>query len=283
MQDDPPKSAAAPEEPKSKRQRKPKASPKPKAKSKHQDAKEPDEQSVAKEGETEKEGLGEGGSGTSEAEGGDKAKAKKARAKAQAKAQAKAKGKAKAKAKGKAKGRKDAQTAKHEAASAMPKAEAKAKAKGRGRQSKRALENELAEAGSLEKLTGPGAEVPDPDGLREKMAQEVLFCLQACKDAGTLNKKGKHAHPMSESGNLELGDEIQLSVYWTRNAVGVKRKIDDKFAQVCYFSRPSPCCCTNIVLAKKWVPLITFYNCFRFDFWLEFKIYFEMDLFSTYI
>ena len=103
-----------------------------------------------------------------------------------------------------------------------------------------------------EALLGPAAVLAQiPESFRARAKQAVLDCLSLCKEAGTLGTKGKHQHPMPA---VDLGDNLVLSTYWTRPASGVKVKRDgEKQQQIAYFSRPTPCCGTNIALVALWV------------------------------
>lgn len=106
----------------------------------------------------------------------------------------------------------------------------------------------------------PNGNLVDPDGLRSHAIKEILQCLRACCEVGTLNTKGKHEHQY-EPLNYDLG-ERRWSVYWSRKAAGVKELRDKKWAELVYFSRQTPCCGTNLVLAKIWVrPSLVFF-CF---------------------
>ena len=91
--------------------------------------------------------------------------------------------------------------------------------------------------------------------MRAAVTKEVLSCLKTCQQAGEMMAKGKHQHALPEVG-LVGEDNLQLSVYWSRKSVGLKKwdKKANKWNQVVYFSRDSPCCGTNLVLAKYWVP-----------------------------
>lgn len=164
-------------------------------------------------------------------------KSKQPRAKAKAKAKGKAAAKAKAESKKKTK----------------PKGKAKAKAKGgkraRGDNGEGCGEVEVVDAASAyARRSQESDEIVE--SLREKVALEVQDCLKRCEASGELCVKGKHQHEQAE---IKVGDGLQLSIYWSRNAVGLKKEINGKMAQVCYFSRTSPCCGTNIILAKYWV------------------------------
>ena len=101
-----------------------------------------------------------------------------------------------------------------------------------------------------------GQKVPDPNNLFGQAHAEILACLRRCQESGSFGQKGKHDHDMP---TVETGDDLQLSTYWSRNCVGIKVKdAKGKFThQVCYFSRSTGCCATNLVLAKHWVRLST--------------------------
>ena len=115
------------------------------------------------------------------------------------------------------------------AATPQPKPKPKAKAKSRARS------------------TGNEPNFPGIHALRENLQA----CLKECKECGQLHSKKKHDHrdlpPLSEF--------VQFSMYWSRCAVGVKtrKSIADKWVQVAYFCRPSPCIFTNVLLACRWV------------------------------
>ncbi len=150
--------------------------------------------------------------------------------KAKAKAKATPKGKAKATAKGKAK------------ATAKGVAKPKAKASSSGRRQFVSMDEVDA--------TGPSAEVLG-DPFRQAVTKEVLACLHACNDCDTLYGKGRHHHDHETwSGNDKV---VQLSAYWSRKCVGIKAMVEQKWSQVAYFSRPTPCTATNLILAKYWV------------------------------
>ena len=148
-------------------------------------------------------------------------------------AKAKAKSKAKAKAKGAAKG------------AAKPKAKAKARA--------------MVFVGDGDEGGLPEVEVPqDLEMLRETVVQEIVQCLECCKEVGCLGAKGRHGHGYAAMPEDMEENLLQLSAYWTRNAVGIKQLQGLKYAQICYLSRPTPCCGTNMILAKHWVWVSSF-------------------------
>ena len=97
----------------------------------------------------------------------------------------------------------------------------------------------------------PNGDLVDPDSFRSYAIKEILQCLRACNEVGTLNTKGKHEHQY-EPLSYDLG-ERRWSVYWTRKAAGVKELRDKRWTELVYFSRQTPCCGTNLVLAKVWV------------------------------
>ena len=79
----------------------------------------------------------------------------------------------------------------------------------------------------------------------------IQAALKTCREAGELGKTGKHCHPI----DVLSEDFVQLSVYHSRGAVGVKIRdsITEPWQQVAYFSRPTPCVSSNVVIAKMWV------------------------------
>ena len=116
-------------------------------------------------------------------------------------------------------------------AKAKPLAKSKAKAKGKpGRACK--------------------AAVP-PAADEHPVQAKIREILEECSEAGELNNDGKHHH----SPPYLPTDFVQLSIYWTRGAVGVKVRdsVDQAWRQVAYFSRPSPCVLTNAALGHYWV------------------------------
>ena len=132
---------------------------------------------------------------------------------------------------------------------------AKAKAKAKGAAKGKAK----AKAGA-KKFVSEGDEDPedpedpigdmggDRDAFHEMVVKDVLKCLETCKAAGCTHVKGKHDHTQAHE-SYELKDDLSWNIYWSRNAASVKKGKQ----QICYFSRPSPCCGTNIVLARHWV------------------------------
>ena len=119
---------------------------------------------------------------------------------------------------------------------ARPKAKAKGKGRGRGQA----------------KTTAPTNDEPtNPDWPWHKdVRQRIIDCLHECKAAKELGMTGKHTHRAVESHD----ENQQYSVYWTRSAVGVKVRggLADKWNQVAYFAKPSPCVLTNVVIAEEW-------------------------------
>lgn len=172
---------------------------------------------------------------------------------------AKAKAKAKVKARAKAKAQAAAPEAKGKAKS-KPKSKAKAKARSKqhgvaanAEQEGEEQEDEAGDAAMMDAIRQREASEANPyESLREQITLEVKACLQLCKDSGDYCAKGKHSHAHPE---IDCGDdgELQLSTYWSRNAVGIKKMINGKPAQISYFSRTSPCTGTNLLLAKYWV------------------------------
>ena len=101
------------------------------------------------------------------------------------------------------------------------------------------------------------------DPIYQKIVKEVLECLHQCKDAGECYVKGKHTHDMPKL-NVDCAYVFQLSVYWSRFAVGIKSRKNNKKdeAQVAYFSQTTPCHATNIILARCWVRYLGFSKSF---------------------
>ena len=88
--------------------------------------------------------------------------------------------------------------------------------------------------------------------LHELLVQDILKCLQMCKSCGECGKKGKHTHAIPKL-DMDGAHHFQLSVYWSRNAVGIKaRQNNVTTGQVAYFAKETPCCATNILLATMW-------------------------------
>ena len=75
-------------------------------------------------------------------------------------------------------------------------------------------------------------------------------CLQKCALCGQLDQSSKHDH--MEPSQEEF---VSYSIYWTRKAVGVKTRanLSEKWCQVAYFARDTPCPFTNYLLAERWV------------------------------
>ena len=94
-----------------------------------------------------------------------------------------------------------------------------------------------------------------PFGLDAAWEQSVKCavrqCLEECQAAGELHKTCEHTH----RDVTAFDSNSQFSVYWSRHAVGVKTRENptQKWAQVAYFARPSPCILTNVVIAEQWV------------------------------
>ena len=78
----------------------------------------------------------------------------------------------------------------------------------------------------------------------------VQKCLDECEACGEYDTKGKHSHREA----VPYDDYVQFSVYWARSAVGVKvrQNLTDKWAQVAYFARETPCVFTNLLIANQW-------------------------------
>lgn len=93
-----------------------------------------------------------------------------------------------------------------------------------------------------------------PDNpLHEALVQDILKCLHLCKQSGECGKKGKHTHEIPKL-DMDGAHHFALSVYWSRNAVGIKaRQNNVATGQVSYFAKQTPCCATNILLATMWV------------------------------
>ena len=175
----------------------------------------------------------------------DEGKNKKARDAKGVKGQHDAKGKDK---KGKnAKGKDDKKT--------KVKGQAKAKAKGTKKQ-QAADPNPDAPTTPSQSKRKPVPESPpfeldaSLELTRDQVTTEVYQCLQHCKESGELGTKGKHTH---KTPAIDCKEVLQLSVYWSRAAVGLKHGGAGNWNQVCYFGRTTRCTCTNIVLAKHWV------------------------------
>ena len=153
----------------------------------------------------------------------------------------------KAKAKAKARGKKSEDQEQDMQVEAEPKAKAKAKGK-RGPKGKRLVPEDDP---SLCEGSGSNADLGDPadDAFRGHVEQEILECFRACKASPEFGQKGKHTHTEPE---IDLRDDLQLSVYWSRNAVGIKHRGRNAGAQFCYFSRESVCSCSNLILMKYW-------------------------------
>ena len=85
-----------------------------------------------------------------------------------------------------------------------------------------------------------------------ELREEILACLDECKAAGEMGGKEKHTHRSTPP----LDDFATFSIYWSRFAVGVKvrQSVADKWIQVAYFARDTPCVLTNYMLARRWVP-----------------------------
>lgn len=90
-------------------------------------------------------------------------------------------------------------------------------------------------------------------GLLEEAREALLGCLRRCWKSGELGMKGKHSHSLDQIDD-KVSEALQKSVYWSRNAAGLK---DSSNRQVCYFSKSTPCACTNIILANLWVFALT--------------------------
>jgi hypothetical protein len=147
------------------------------------------------------------------------------------------------KAKGRAKAKAKAGAAKAKAKAGVVKATGKAKAKaGAG---KRAFVRDDDPSGDP---LPPSSDFPDRDAFHEMVVQDVLKCLRTCEGAGTLNVKGRHAHA-HDHDEFEMRDGLAWNIYWSRKCASVKKGKQ----QVNYFSRSTPCCGTNIVLARHWV------------------------------
>lgn len=177
--------------------------------------------------------------------------APKAKAKAKAKGKAKAAASApKAKAKGKAKASKSrAKMSKEEKDVATESAaheEEQQNGKGKGK-------GKAATVRDTGRVDPPAGETPENANLREEVTQEVFNALMLCWKAGECEKKGKHAHAMPVIDGKVAN--LSSDVYWTRNAVGVKKKMENKKggSHICYFSRHTACNASNIILAKRWV------------------------------
>lgn len=137
---------------------------------------------------------------------------------------------------------------------AKAKGKAKAKANAKGKAKAKASSAGRRQFVSTEEVEATGhswGDDVDGDGLRRAVTKDVLECLHLCKDHGSLNGKGRHNHAHEDWS--ENDQDLQLSAYWTRKCVGIKTVVDKKWSQVAYFSRPTPCTATNLILAKYWV------------------------------
>lgn len=134
---------------------------------------------------------------------------------------------------------------------ASPKAKSKAKAKAKAKAAAKP-------AGKAKAKSGPKPRSGRPTLLDGKICidQDVKDLVKAtvkeCKQSSCFHPNFK----MEELNKLQT----QLSVYWTRKTVGVKMNSKllkgpqkNKFTQVAYFSSPTPCTYTNIILALKYV------------------------------
>ena len=130
-------------------------------------------------------------------------------------------------------------------AQAASKAKAKAKTKGKPGRPPKCVSpaNTVPAESSNREHAGEDADVP--------LRMEIHECLKCCQDAGELDETKKHTHNVASLAH----DNAQLSTYWPRGAVGVKVRssADEAWKQVAYFSRPTRCVGTNIIIAKKWV------------------------------
>eukprot|EP00435_Cladocopium_sp_Y103_P066977 s216_g29.t1 len=113
-----------------------------------------------------------------------------------------------------------------------PKGKAKGRGKGRRARGNNGEENGEGEAAENVAALARRSQEVDAivESLREKVAFEVRDCLKLCASSGTYGVKGKHQHDLAQ---IDVGDDLQLSIYWTRNAVGLKKAIDGKMTQVC--------------------------------------------------
>ncbi|CAE7858715.1 unnamed protein product [Symbiodinium microadriaticum] len=189
-----------------------------------------------------------------------KAKAKcKAKAKAQMKAKAKAKSKAKAspKAKGKAKAKARALPEPDDEADDVPKPTTKrAKSQGESFTRDKLLQVQkntkllLSKMAKPRPLTFEGVRseqnLPDPDHVRDALKYEIMQNLVACNE---FYSKVKHQHIPDLDPPVDF---LKFEKYWSRASIGIRRKTEGSkvFQQFVYFSRPTVCVGTNLILAK---------------------------------
>ena len=182
-----------------------------------------------------------------------KAKAKaKAKGKAKAQAKAKAASKAKPKAKAKARAVPDA-SGDSEAVESRPKRKAPVPAEEKFEAAQKRT------ASLLQSMQKPAPldfgevahdrPLPNPDHVRKVLVFEIMTCLASCNELG---KKAKHNHVEKL---VSPSCDMRFELYWSRASVGIKTKSprEEGFKQVVYFSRPTVCVGSNIVLAKYWV------------------------------
>ena len=105
------------------------------------------------------------------------------------------------------------------------------------------------------KRVEPEQPLQNPDEVRERLVYDITMCLLACEDADEVDVRGKHSHGYMAPDFSRVENELQMNVYWTRSAVGIKRRVDGGLKHCLYLSRPTMCVGTNIVLAKYWVNL----------------------------
>ena len=102
----------------------------------------------------------------------------------------------------------------------------------------------------------PKASASPPESLTNyewepDLRKQIKECLAECRSCGEYGTTQKHTHRPVDA----YDDFAQFSVYWSRSAVGVKvrNNLSDKWIQVAYFARDTPCVLTNVILAKCWV------------------------------
>ena len=128
--------------------------------------------------------------------------------------------------------------------------------------SKKPKKNEKNQAAKAKK---PSQGASKPRKTKNQKKQEVIEPDASVKDQVTSVlhecKKSHCTHPSFEW--FEPSMPVELCVYWTRKAVGIKAErhaLKNKKAQgtgkaqILYFSGRTPCVYTNIAIGELWVP-----------------------------